>query len=423
MQETTRPTEYSGDATTTSEGVSRPVFVLAMLCFVPSGAFYFFGQSGGAITSLAPGTILVCLIFLGMILIGRKDAISATRLANYTSLVAAVTGAIIVHFVGSVAVGSGTEPMRALQSLPLLMLLMGGSIALATLLRQTAASLNKAIALIRWALVGLTILAILGIQPPTIWEKSIFPFSEPSHLALVLNPFLMHACISNRGVSRGFWIAAGLAIAYVAQSLTMMAGMVLTSMICLPLIGIVAALTIAAASSAFVDLSYFVARLDFNPDTQNLSTLVYRQGWELVGDAMQRTSGWGVGFQQLGYAPFRSPSADVLYSILRDDANTRDGGFLLAKIVSEFGLVGWLMALAYLGVSSRAALLARRMAQRRAVTPPAQVAFAWCVICSFAVDMFVRDVGYFAGSVLLFLSSLYIIWEQRSFKIKLHPLN
>jgi hypothetical protein len=406
-------TDYAGDMVIHKRGAGLPIFLLGIVCFVPSGAFYLFGQSGGPVTSLAPGVVIICLVLLGLIAAGKTDTMSATRLANYASFGALVSGAIIVHLVGSIALRSGTEPARALLSLPLLMLMLAGGSALATLLREHAAGLPKAISLIRWILIGLTLVSLAGIQPPSTWEKPIFPFSEPSHLALVISPFLMHACITNRGIRRGLWIVGCLALAYAAQSLTMMAAVVLASLICLPLAGIVAAAAVALFSSAFVDLGYFTDRLDFDPNTQNLSTLVYRQGWELVSDAMERTSGWGVGFQQLGYAPFRSPSADAIYAMLRNDGNTRDGGFLLAKVVSEFGVAGWLMVGSYLTVAAYAAWQARRFAEGRITGIPPHVVFAYCAICTFSVDMFVRDVGYFASSVLLFITSIYIIWEAR----------
>jgi hypothetical protein len=401
------------DGSSTATGVGGPFFILCILCFLPTLLFYFF-MHDATVTSLAPGTLIACIIFLGLVALQEGGAIPAVRLANYVSLAGVIAGAIVIHLVGSIAVGSGTEPGRALLSLPLLMVLLGGAIALATLLRQHAGSLNEAIALMRWLLVGLTILAAIDIHPwQGDWEKPVFPFSEPSHLALVLSPFLMHACIVHRGLRRALWIAASFALAYAIQSLTMILAMMVVAAICLPLAGFIAASAVAIASIPFIDLDYFVDRLDFNAGTRNASSLIYRQGWELIGDQIERTSGWGAGFQQLGYAPFRSPSADALYSIVRNDVNTRDGGFLLAKIVSEFGYVGAVIVLAYLVVTIRAALMARRFALKKDYYLPPHAVIALCVICCSTIEMFVRTTGYFSGSVLFLVSSFYILWECR----------
>ena len=398
---------------TTTENLGIAFVVLSVLCFLPTLPFYFFMHSG-EVSSLAPGTLAACVVFLGMIAGREEGAIPATRLANYASFAGVVAAAIIAHLVGAIAVNAGTETGRALLSLPLLLLMLGGGIALATLLKQQAASLKPAIALMRWLLIALTVVAAAGIHPwQGYWEKPVFPFSEPSHIALILSPFLMHACITHRGLYRVLWIGGSFALAYVIQSLTMIIAIVAVSVICLPLTGIAVAGAAAIASLPFIDLEYFVSRLDFDPNTRNASSLIYRQGWELVGDQIERTSGWGVGFQQLGYAPFRSPSADILYVMVHDDVNTRDGGFMLAKIVSEFGYIGIFIVLIYSIVTVRAALAARRVAQTKDNILPPHVVLSLCVICCSSIEMFVRSTGYFSGSVLFLIASFYVLWEYR----------
>jgi hypothetical protein len=394
-------------------GIGLPFFVLAVLCFLPTTLFYFL-MHPGIVSSLAPGTMLVCIAVFGLVLGGAVQPVPAVRVTNYVSLAVLIGAVLVAHFVGSMALGGGTEFGRTLLSVPTLLLMLAGGFSIATVFRERSASLNQAISLVRWTLIGLTVLSVIGLRPfQGEWEKPVFPFSEPSHLALVLNPFLLHACIINRGMKRLLWLAGSTILAYLAASLTLLVGLALVALLSLPFLSIgIAAGTIFLASR-LLDLSYFTSRLDFNPDTQNISSLVYRQGWELLRDAIERTSAWGVGFQQLGYAPFRSPSADVLYAILRTDTNTRDGGFLIAKIVAELGILGMLLVLAYVVIAFRAALQIRRVAQGRAPGVPPHVVFALCVVTSFSLDMFVRDVGYFASSGLLFVASLYILWEYR----------
>lgn len=386
--------------------------VLVTLCLLPAAVFYFLSPLG-KVSSGAPGTILVAVLAIFLPISGIVRPIPGYRVANYVSFAGLIVCAIIVHLVGSIAVGGGTEPGRAILSLPILLLMLAGGSALAAIFRQYSASLNRAIALMRWLLIGLTLLSIIGVRPlQGAWEKPVFPFSEPSHLALVLGPFIVHAFVHARGKSRILWVIGSLALAYFSKSLTLLVSVILASVICLPLSGIVLTVIPVLALAPFADLAYFSTRLDFDPGSQNLSNLVFRQGWELMSDALERTSGWGVGFQQLGYAPFRSPSADVIFSILKDDANTRDGGFLAAKIVSEFGFFGIFLVLAYLGVLTLAVLSLRKYASRRRIYPE-HIILALCSICSFSVDMFVRDVGYFNTSILLALSSFYVFWESR----------
>ena len=385
---------------------------LAALCFLPAGLFYFFADHG--VSSLAPGTIAACLIFLAIAISSGQGAISADRLANYVSLGVVIASVVLVHLVIADAIEVGGQPTRALTSLPVLMLMLAGAASLAALLQRNSPILDEAIAFVRWLLVGLDLLAIAGYHPwPGLWDKPVFPFSEPSHFALAANPFLMHACVKNRGLKRGLWIFGSLTLAYLGRSLTMMVGVAVAGVICLPVYGLIGVSAIAVLSVPLMNIRYFTDRLDFDAGVKNLSSLVYREGWELFGDAITRSSGWGVGFQQLGYAPFRSPSADAIYVILHNDLNLRDGGFLLAKLGSEFGIFGVLLIIAYLILATRVSLLARRVAQGTAPEIPSHIVLSLCSICTFSVDIFVRDVGYFSGSVLLFVSSLYMLWANR----------
>jgi hypothetical protein len=60
---------------------------------------------------------------------------------------------------------------------------------------------------------------------------------------------------------------------------------------------------ITAAGLQLVDLTYFTDRLALSHSSSNLSALVYLQGVELIEEALETTRAWGIGFQQLGFAP------------------------------------------------------------------------------------------------------------------------
>jgi hypothetical protein len=133
--------------------------------------------------------------------------------------------------------------------------------------------------------------------------------------------------------------------------------------------------------------------------------LVYRQGWELTADALSRTDGWGVGFQQLGFVPFTSPTADMLHRLLFGDLNTLDGGFLAAKVMAELGFIGIALVAAYIVLVIKVGWRVR-MSVARGTQLPSKVLFSSAVICGFSIELFVRGLGYFSGSAVLFVAAV-----------------
>jgi hypothetical protein len=388
--------------------------VLAALAFLPTLLFYFMSPSG-EVSSLTPGMMLACVVAIGAALLGRHKPLASIRTVDFAACVGLILFAIAAHFVIAVLNGGGFEPMRsALSGFVLVLALMGG-LSIATVLASNDDSIDQAVAIVRGILIAFAILSITGIRLwPGSWEKPVFPFTEPSHFALMLNPFLAHAVFANKGIRRGIWLIVGLAIAYAGQSLTLLACVLAMGLMCMSLRGIAFFSLLVFVGSKFVELAYFEDRVNFGSDTRNISSLVYRQGWELLQDSIERTSGWGIGFQQLGYVPFNSPAADFLYSITRSDLNLTDGGFLLSKTVSEFGIVGVFMIAIYSYAFARALIAIRRSSRDSSTSIPRSLFFSWCVICSFSMDIIVRGLGYFSGQSLLFLSALCIMVNGRA---------
>lgn len=257
--------------------------------------------------------------------------------------------------------------------------------------------------------------SILDIEPPgtMVWEKAIFPFTEPSHYALIFTPLLLDACVKSHGWKRYAWLLTGYGLAYSLESLSLAAGTTLAAVITLPLIQLALGMLIAPLLLLSVDLSYFTDRLDFGHQTTNLSALVYIQGQELIFDSLERTGGWGIGFQQLGYGPIRSTASKVIYQITGLDLNLYDGGFVAAKLISEFGIFGLALTIAFIVMAAKSALALRRTAFGR-IPPLAGRDLALAFIVGYFTDMFVRGVGYFTASSALFLAALIFTLGNRN---------
>lgn len=403
---------YTGTSEAALEGNGASVVLLAtLLClvsFVPAGLFYLF-----PVSSQATGTLLVCAVIMCLSLFGVMRQSSVIRARNGALAAAVVATFALPHLVVA-AFEVPVDFERSVQSLCLIVIMFIAAAQLAGQWIETSRSLPAAAGIVRAGFVGFAVLGALRIQPPGTslalsLEKSVFPFPEPSHFAIAFAPLLIQACASSTSWRRLMWIGIGLLMGAGLQNLTLVIATLLAAALTLPLWQIAAGSAAALPALAVVDLSYYTDRLDFTLRSTSYSSLIYRQGWELASDALQRTYGWGIGFQQLGIVPFTSPSADMLHVYLGVDSNLFDGGFTAAKILSEFGAFGILLMIFYLMFVLRCAMNLRSIViNRRSSDLPLKV-FCYSVVCGSTIEVFVRGVGYFSGTSLMLVSSFMVL--------------
>jgi hypothetical protein len=391
-------------------GALVPFIVLALPTLLPAAVFYLF-----PVPSISTGMLIACLMILGLTAIGGLKISKYFQKSRFISIIALAIILIALHlFVASLFVDAQFD--RALQSLAFLAVVFVSTAPISSVLRDYSISIDRAAEWMRIVLLAIALFGLARIQPQQYGvaisgEKSVFPFAEPSHFALIFIPFLLHACVRNRGWWRYVWLGIAFLLTYSLQSLSLGLGTILVASICLPVSRMVLLAAVAAMLIPTLSIEYFVDRLDFSLFSNSISSLVYRQGWELAADAAYRTFGWGIGFQQLGFVAFFSPAADVLLQILLDDTNLRDGGFLAAKILSELGVFGVLLLLAYFTSALRSALFLRKYAVGEAADVMAEPAelFARSFICGVSLEFLVRGLGYFSGSILICISSIMLL--------------
>ena len=269
--------------------------------------------------------------------------------------------------------------------------------------------------IVRWLLVGIGLWCFIGYQPPSPLDppRPAFPFTEPSHFALTAAPFVIDGCLRQTLWKRIGWLLVWLGIGFINQSLSLMVATSIAAVVCLPIAYALTGVAIAAIVAAGLDLQYYADRLDLSENSSNLSSLVYQQGWELLREGFTYSRGWGIGFQQLGFAPLNVPTSDIIYRILSDDTNLRDGSFLAAKLISEFGVFGVALIAAFMVVAVRWALYLRVMVREPRRAQDANVRFAASMVCAFMTEMFIRDLGYFSGTVVLLAACLMALPELR----------
>lgn len=384
---------------------AKILLLLSLVTLLPTTIFYILATS-----SQAPGVAVVALAVLGLAALqlvnhpNTRQTISALLVVALTLLGILSHGLVAYYF----------QPLdftRMLQSLLLFGLMLVGSYFLRFAIFDSS---DKDIqfattgVFIIFLVVGVAgVLEIRPIQSVTSFNP-VFPFTEPSHYALTFTPILLFACVSRGLAFRLAALMSALAIAYLLQSLSLIVGIVLVGLVTLPLPYLAVTGVALSIAIGILDVTYFTDRLDLNYDSGNLSVLVYLQGWELATDSIARTSGWGIGFQQLGFGPINSPTADVILRLAGNDTNLKDGGFTLAKATSEFGAFGFVAIVLFGALAGRVALILRNVALRRNKIQLASV-LAMSIICGYAVEAFIRGIGYFSGSTMLLLASILYV--------------
>jgi len=386
--------------------------LLLALIFLPTLVFY-----TGVTSSLALGAVAAALLIV--VTVAAFPVGLQRPLANAIVWVLGIFVVITLHLLIAGLLRSVDIPHALASFAPLLLMALGG-VALAIAVRAVPPpQLDAAIRTGFWALVVVSLLPAIGLDVSRVYAglgyyvKPIFPFTEPSHLALILMPFYLYVCVTAPLRRRLLLLGLGLLLVILLESLVLAAGWLLVALICMR--GVVLPLVVVAVVAVVLtqlDLTYYVDRLDFSGDSQNLSTLVYLQGWELIDEALRGTSGWGQGFQQLGLLGTDSPISAVIYALIGNDSNLRDGGFLGAKLVGELGALGMALIAVLLVAIARSALALRRVARHPTGQDPALV-FAHAVYIGLFVELALRSTGYFTGSMLLLVMATQLRLGQR----------
>lgn len=211
--------------------------------------------------------------------------------------------------------------------------------------------------------IGFDLMTVAGHEPriPTGF------FSEPSHMALYVMPLIFYRLFWNIK-DKLAWSVATL-ILLLASSTTLFVGMFLflftrfflgvqgklLAWIVPAVVGGSFLLFIFVLAPLFEEIPLFarvIGLLNSSSDgIVNMSSAVWLNGWSQAYAHFEATSGLGVGFTQMGCGNLAtSGHLSPLLALSSPDGlvvNSKDGSFLLSKIVSEFGLVG-LAVCAYL---------------------------------------------------------------------------
>ena len=254
---------------------------------------------------------------------------------------------------------------------------------------------------------------VIGLQPPGNYgEKPTFPFSEPSFLAFTIAPVLIYFCVTKPFIWRWVAVAALAAFAVTVSNLTTVATCILAIFTFARVWQIGGAVLAGYLVWPYVDQNYFLDRLTLTENTVNLTALVYLQGWQMLQESLEVTKGWGRGLQQLGIGYTYTLASYRLNQLTGGDLNILDGGFLLAKTGSEFGVLG-LMAIGALTLFAGYAIVRLRSFAHGKTDLSRSTVLAYSSVVGSMAEIYLRGSTYFTGTMLLLCSSIFFLLRSR----------
>jgi hypothetical protein len=420
---------YNQKLTISSSFALRVLFVplLISIVFLPSGLPYF-----GLASSQSMGTMLTGGLALILALALLK--LPYRRLIHAVKFLIIILLGVSLHLMMATLQESINVYRTVLSFLPLSICILGAWAIAEILVSVSEISLEKNLRRVFLLLCVVAFLGAAGLLQPlgSTYSKSVFPFSEPSHFAIIYAPFLIFVCIRSHLLIRILSLFAGLILSLYLENLTLLVVCSLVFFLCTKVrhwvILAVSSITIMSILDFYYSIAgfdfnnqsttimslinpdYYIARFDFNDQSENISSLVYLQGWQLIQESLDKSYGMGLGFQQLGEFGSNVPASYQLQLLMGQAMNLKDGGFNLSKLLSEFGVFGAVLLVCYLRITISAVFLLRRVALWDK-SQSASLVFAASSIVGYLIEMLFRGAGYFTPTTMLLISSIFL-WRR-----------
>ena len=361
------------------------------------------------------GAMVVCMLLLGGCLVGLTHYPRQIKVADVILILALIAFFIVAHFTAALY-ANATITSKSTSSLGLLLIEGAAIPALIAVLFVDAhdEELWFAGRVLRYVFLISAILGVLGISPATdsVGAKPLFPFTEPSYWGFTFVPVLIFTSVRSRPLARLVWLGLFLVATVLIQNWTMMLCCLLAITVSLPNWAAVPAGVIGALGLFGIDLSYYAEHLNFDlSTTESQSALVYVQGWQMLDESLRHSHWWGLGLQQMGYQYTAVPATFRINALYGYDLNLQDGGFLLSKLGSEFGIFGIAFSGFAIFLSIRAFLVLRAELSRPVMSNARLLAYSSCF--GILVELLVRGGNYFSGSLMLYVASMLFLWLNR----------
>jgi len=243
-------------------------------------------------------------------------------------------------------------------------------------------------------------------------------YREPSHVAFSLFPCVAVLLVAESKKARRSGILALLGLLVFSRSSTLVAliaAWVLYRLLIqrrlghavLSALGIGTVILLGSAinyDALVAPIASRIVGVASSSETENISSLVYVQGWQDASENFARTDGLGLGFNMMGCHPLPDVLARKALALVGlEELNAADGSFLFGKMVSEAGAAGILFYIAviwwWIRLEKRISLYGKNTDRLAATT---QAVLIFC----FVASSFIRSGSYFSGGFLICLAAV-----------------
>ncbi len=248
-------------------------------------------------------------------------------------------------------------------------------------------------------------------------EKEIFLFLEPSHYAIFVLPFIAYFSNKSKFINSIILTLYFLVYSVLIQNVTLFIGVLFVIFLKLKFYILFLLLILIPVlfysqdfSQYLIDRFYFLTDSSGTKDISNLSLLVFLSSYERLFLNLKDSFLFGVGFQQLGFNGINGFYLNRISFIMNGTyLNLYDGGTLLAKLISEFGLFGILFVFLYL-IHFFFLIFTDRFSIF--ISPKFDLFKFYFLL--LIIQLFVRGIGYF--SPYLFFLFIYFHFFTYGFK-------
>lgn len=319
---------------------------------------------------------------------------------------------ILIHTFLLIITNHDVNILRFILSISLLAFMLAAAFGYASRIINTSDdSVKRIVNYGLWFLVLNALLPLFNIE--LYWHNSLIKpvgvFAEPSHFGLVLAPILAFICATNYRhypkIIAFFFLWSIYIESLVAIIVIIFALAIVVSF--KNILSISTAIVFAFGFIvAFGDVEYFTSRMVISSYTDNLSVLVWLNGWMTAFEMVWQTDGWGSGFQQFGYLNTDLEISERVIQLAGIILSRFDGGTVGAKILGEFGLFGLLAIIAFVILATRAFFQLRSAYLNN--ENAANVLFS-SILYTFTIEVFFRGTGYFSPTGFLLLCALVAV--------------
>lgn len=386
---------------------SPVICIIALLAsvLVPSIGYACLGTS-----SMAPGVLFVAaLLFTFLLGVDKFDWIlKIPENLFYIYFFVAIIAFLLTD--AAWMVNENFDLSRFWKSILLMAIVFLGAFSLVELIQKFSDSdIDLSVKFSFWILFFSGLAGVMKFSPflGEAFSKSVLVFAEPSHFALSFLPFFLYRMVLSSIKIKFIIIISVTLMALFLENLTLIAGIFFIAVVTLPLKKMLFFIPVSLMTFLAFNPDYYIERLNIFDSGQNLSLLVYMQGWERAYLSFRESFGLGLGFQQFGVTTQNiGEIMDNVVALAGEELNLLDGGSLAPKIIGEFGIFGIFAILIYLYYFIKTTRWLRSVSLHKISDGQYKKIFFMSCFVMFCVDLFIRGAGYFSSSGFLFMAAL-----------------